>query len=169
MEQLTEETVKDFIKEGTAFVQVWSKDCGWCDKQKPVLEKAMTDYPTVKFGAININYTKPGQEKQVSPFRSDYLDDYDGAPILARFENGVRTHLVKKALLSENVLKSLIEGAYVVEDKVKPKPISLEEYCTKATVVELKASISDERDKLDMAQFNISHLRAELARRQNVA
>jgi len=159
MTALDEATAKDFIKDGVAFVQVWSKDCGWCDKQKPVLEKVMQDYPDVKFGALNVNYTKPGQAQQPSEFRSTYLDNYDGAPILARFENGVRTHLVKKAILSESILKTLIEGAYAVEEKPK-KPKTFEEYLQTASTDQLKAHLWDLENE---------HKRciAELGRRQN--
>lgn len=168
MYNLAEESIKEYVKEGKVFIQVWSKDCGWCDKQKPVLDKVSADYPDMKFGAININYTKPGQKQQPSDFRTEHMEGYDGAPVLLIFQDGKMIGRAYKALLSENILKKFIEEPTIenIADRQQAKPMTIEEYCAKASPIELKASISDERDKIDQAQFNINLFRQELARRQ---
>lgn len=168
MYNLAEDNYNQHIKEGKVFVQVWSKDCGWCDKQKPVLDKVSASYPDVKFMAINIDYTKRGEQQKPSAFRDEHLEGRDGAPVLLVFQDGKMVGRAYKALLSENILKKFIEEPTIekVADLQQAKPMNIEEYCAKASVIELKASISDERDKIDQAQFNINLFRQELARRQ---
>lgn len=153
MVQLTEETIKDFIKDGKVVIKVWSKDCGWCDKQKPVFEQVASEFPDIKFGDININYTKPNTTPQQSDFRKEYLDNHDGAPILVRFQDGARTHIAKKAILSADALKKFILGEYKEEPKQNRDIKTVHEF-------ELKARAFDLQSELNM-------IYAELGRRQN--
>lgn len=167
MYSLTEKTIKEYVKQpGKVFIQVWSKDCGWCDKQKPVLDKVSAGYPDMKVGGININYTKKGEQQKPSAFRTEHMEGNDTAPVLIIFQDGVMVGRQYKALLSEPILKKFIEEPTIESKSIgQQKTMSIEEYCQKASEIELKASISDERDKIDQAQFNINLFRQELARR----
>lgn len=171
MYKLTEETIKDYIKQpGKVFIQVWSEACGFCDKQKPVLDKVAAEYPDMKVGGININYTKKGAEQQPSEFRISHMEGMDTAPVLFVFQDGKMVGRCYKALLSESVLKKFIEEPTVeiyAETHQPKQQMSIEQYCAKASPIELWASIAQEREKIDQANHNIAMFRQEITRRGN--
>ena len=139
MIQLTEETVKDFIKqEGVVCLKVWSDGCGWCDKQAPVLEKVSGEITDVKFGAINISY----KGDTPSPFRDEYMEGIPTAPVLFVFKDGVMAGRAYKALLSESILKKFITEP-TIENKGQKKPATIEEHIKTASVEQLKAHLWD--------------------------
>jgi thiol-disulfide isomerase/thioredoxin len=150
MLNLTEDTVKDFIKQaGTVCLKVWSDGCGWCDKQAPVLDKVSADFPDVKFGAININYSG----KDPSAFRDEFMEGIPTAPVLFIFKDGVMAGRAYKALLSEPILKKFITEPTV---EIKKKPATTpEEHLKSASVEQLKAHLWDleNEHKMFMAEL----------------
>lgn len=174
--QLTEGSVYDFIKEGKVVVKVWSDKCPHCENiKKPFLE-AVAQLPEYKFGEFRADYF----DKTAIPFRDKYVKA-ETAPVILVFENGELRNAFYGVMNSERLIVEFIkEGKrdntikYLEEyEKNKSaalnknkKPITIEEYCAKASVTELKASIYDEIVNRELAENNIKIFQQALLAKQ---
>ena len=151
--KLNDANYAEFTKEGRTFVQVWSERCGWCDKQKPISEKVVSE-TGIRFGTFQLNYF----ENTPSEFCRLYMDNQRKAPTLLVFQDGGLVGRAYKAILSEASLKTFLEIPYIDEVQVK-KPVQQGKGdASKLSIVELKAAILDELEIIEVANKNLQVL-----------
>ena len=163
--QLTEETYKDFIKEGRVVIRTWDEGCGYCTKYEPIFNEYMKE-TGVKNGVLRIYVLK---EKKPSAFKRAYMkqDTTDNiketVPGTFVFENGelMARHF---GAMSKTDLAKLVSD-FKAPDAVQP-PKTIEEYAQRASIIELKASVYDEIMVRDRAINNINILQQAIIAKQ---
>lgn len=180
MTQLTEETYKDFIKEGKTVVKMWSKDCPFCEKYKPVFDEAELMFQDIKFGEIHVPYTKSGQKQSDSKFREEFMKIEgtekngvwklkDSAPGAFIFENGYLKSRMY-GFQSIETLKNFIETGEAPPEKTRAiAPVKTEFNVKTAGTMEIKALLYDKIVVFQSVKNDISFLEDELVLRNQVS
>lgn len=133
MLQLTEETVKDFIKGEKVLVKVWAQNCPYCDKLDDQLENV--DLSGFQCGALEVSHPldknpRPSEFKRtwMKQDKSDVVRD--SVPAIFVFERGELKHRQFGAMYSDqlavwlatgDVIPSKIQAAEKAEQERKQK------------------------------------------------
>lgn len=160
---LTDETYKDFIKEGRVVIRTWDEGCSYCAKYEPIFNEYIKE-TGVKAGVLRIYVLK---EKRPSEFKRAYMKQdkseniKETVPGTFVFENGELKARHFGIMTKEHL-------AVMVSDftsPAKPLPKTVEEFIVKASVVELQAAAYQELVNLKTCQKNLSVIEAEIERR----
>lgn len=162
MLNLTEETVKDFIKEGNAVVKVYSDNCPFCTEYEPILDAYAAEHPEYKFGAIKISHPKD-PKPQPSEFKRTYLkvekgENEFGVPVVVVFKDG---EMVSRA--GGRLFKDQLEH-FMKTGKLPLPPI--EEICRTYPTDKIKVFIFDNEQSLKLISHHNELMYAELGKRQ---
>lgn len=153
MLELTEESVKEFIKDGTVVIKGWMDGCSKCEEFTPVFEKVSKQLAGVKFGSLKIS-------RDSSEFKRTYMKAKPGEPMGAPctfiFENGeykIRQH----GKMSEEELVRFIKTLEPIAEKEKT--------IAELSLIELKALVYDKMAVLELMQKQILELNQEIQKR----
>lgn len=151
--ELTEETVKDFIKEGTVVIKGWMDDCSKCVDFAPVFEKVSKQAPGVKFASMKIS-------RDGSEFKRNYMkgkpNEPMGAPCTFIFENGEYKTRQHGKMTEEELLQFLR-----THEPIERRPKSIKDLST----IELKATVYDLMAIIEKSQQQIVEINKEIEAR----
>lgn len=151
---LTDETYKDFIKEGRVVIRTWDEGCPKCVKYEPIFNEYIQE-TKVKAGVLRIHVMK---EQRPSEFKRNYMrqDKSDNiretVPGTFVFENGEL-----KARHFGWVEKDVL--AKMVSDFVVPKPPCEEPNCQ---LSKMKARAFDLIRTRETADMQLQQLNAQI-------
>jgi thiol-disulfide isomerase/thioredoxin len=168
MLNLTEETVKDFIKEGNAVVKVYSDNCPFCTEYEPILDAYAAEHPEYKFGAIKISHPKD-PKPQPSEFKRKYLkvkkgEREFGVPVVVVFKDGKMTSRAAGRLFKDQLEHFMQTGQ--TAQASKPGLPSIEEICRTYPTDKLKVFIFDNEQALKLISHHNDLMYAEINKRQ---
>jgi thioredoxin-like negative regulator of GroEL len=166
VEVLTEESVVDFIKEGRVVIRTWDEGCGYCTKYEPIFNEYIAE-TGVKAGVLRLYIMK---EKKPSAFKRAYMKQdasdqiKETVPGTFVFENGelVARHF---GAMSKEQLAKLVSDFKAPEAQ---QPMSIEDFCKRATITELKASAYEAIMAIEQSRNNLNIFQQALLAKQQL-
>ena len=153
MIELTEDTVQEFIKEGSVAIKIWDDGCPFCNEFAPIFESISKQFPDVKFASFKIPRNNP------SAFR-DFVKMKQSVPATVLFNDGKLVNIAMGRLF-EPALKKFIETGEIE----KPKQPTPQEFAARASLTELEASLWQVSNQIVTMQGTFDIFKAEWDRR----
>lgn len=157
---LTDETYKDFIKEGRVVIRTWDEGCGYCTKYEPIFNEYIAE-TGVKAGVLRIYVLK---EKRASEFKRTYMKQdkseniKETVPGTFVFENGELKARHFGAMTKDQLAK-------MVSDFTPPS-VSKEPSCD---LTHLKAKAYDLIRTVDIASAQLRQINAQIEQEERRA
>ena len=172
MIQLTEETYKDFIKDGKKVIRTWDEGCSYCVKYEPIFDEYVAE-SGVEAGTLRLYVLK---DKKSSEFKRTYMKQdkseaiKETVPGTFVFENG-ELKARHFGTMTKEELKTLVET--YTPPQVKQNGQNGQVDIKKLSSLEIEAMLYREfkaqqqaNNMYQHAQNNIQALENELASRK---
>lgn len=157
---LTDETYKDFIKEGRVVIRTWDEGCGYCTKYEPVFNEYINE-TQVKAGVLRIYVMK---EKRASEFKRTYMKQdkseniKETVPGTFVFENGELKARHFGAMTKEQLAR-LVSHFEAPSGKAEPS----------CDLTHLKAKAYDLIRTVDIASTQLRQINAQIEQEERRA
>ena len=151
MIELTEDTVQEFIKEGTKVIKVWAEKCNPCVQYAPTVDAVLAELPNIEAAALQINL-----DQQVSPFRRKYMkvkgDIKDLRPAVFLFKDGDLVDALW-GINSQDGLHNFLTKDRTLTPSVQQELNNPHEFAKVASVTDLKASMWELNEGIKNSQM----------------